>query len=64
MKRDGGMTDALDHAAQLRKLADHLDPKVQTTGIAGVDPDTLREVAARLERIYAGGDPEAAGQQP
>jgi len=52
----------LDHAAQLRKLADHLDPNVPTTDPASVDPKVLREVAARLERIYAGGNPEAAEQ--
>jgi len=58
------VTDALDHAAQLRKLADHLDPNVPTTDPASVDPKVLREVAARLERIYAGGNPEAAAEQP
>ncbi len=58
------MSDVLDHAAQLRKLADHLDPDVPMTDPAAMDPETLREVADHLERIYAGGDPEAAAQQP
>jgi hypothetical protein len=55
---------ALDHAAHLEALADHLDPNVPTSEPVEADPDTLREVATRLRRIYAGGDPDAAAQQP
>jgi hypothetical protein len=57
--------DALAHAARLRALADHLDPEVETRTSGGhASPDDLREVADLLGRIYAGGDPDAAGQQP
>jgi len=58
------MNDAIDHAEHLEALADHLDPTVTTSEPVEADPDALREIAARLRRMYAGGDPDAAAQQP
>jgi cell division protein ZapA (FtsZ GTPase activity inhibitor) len=58
---------APEQAEALRELADRLDPKVRQKPLADM-PDTdasaaateLREVAALLDRIWAGGNPEAA----
>jgi transposase len=58
------MTSLAD-AAKLRALADHLDPAVATVSAALLPtPEQLREIAAHIERIHVGGNPEAADTQP
>jgi hypothetical protein len=58
---------APEQAETLRELADRLDPRVRATPLADIsDTDAaaaaaqLREVAGLLDRIWAGGNPEAA----
>jgi hypothetical protein len=57
---------SIDDAARLRALADHLDPATVAAELAPPlpTPDDLREIAAHIERIHVGGDPDAAANQP
>jgi hypothetical protein len=56
---------AASQAARLRALAGYLDLDVELRAPAGAaTPDDLREVADHLDRIYQGGDRDAAAQQP
>jgi hypothetical protein len=58
------MTSIAD-AEALRRLADHLDPAVATLQASALpSPDELRDIAAHIERIHVGGDPDAALAQP
>lgn len=70
MRRLGGnevqMSDPIaPYAAKLLALADYLDRnKPSSPDAALATPDDLRAVAAFIQRVYQGGNVEAAEYQP